>query len=82
AGETAKFRFDFGSDSSVQYPGWYIDDVLITNINWIEEVTESIDLDIDVGQTTNIVFSDWTPSDITLPLEIFYRAKAIATIAG
>ena len=30
AGQTASFRWHLGSDSSVQYPGWYIDDVEVT----------------------------------------------------
>ncbi len=28
-GQSVVIRFDFGSDSSVQYPGWYVDDVRI-----------------------------------------------------
>jgi len=31
AGQTASFRWHLGSDGSVQYPGWYIDDVDITS---------------------------------------------------
>ncbi len=29
-GQSVMFRWHFGSDSSVQYPGWYIDDVAIS----------------------------------------------------
>jgi Zn-dependent metalloprotease/fibronectin type 3 domain-containing protein len=31
-GTSALLRFDFGSDGSVVYPGWYIDDILVTNV--------------------------------------------------
>ncbi|WP_352418972.1 S8 family serine peptidase, partial [Proteiniborus sp.] len=36
-GETIKVRFFFHSDSSVVYKGWYIDDVSIVGINYVEE---------------------------------------------
>jgi hypothetical protein len=31
-GQTVMVRLHFGSDSSVEYPGWYVDDVLIESI--------------------------------------------------
>jgi len=64
-GMSVMFRFDFGSDGSVQYPGWYVDDVSIT----YEEYTVDVEFDdtvyIDIGEvaTEDVTFSAWMPDD-------------------
>jgi hypothetical protein len=35
SGQTFKLRFHFGSDGSVQYPGWYIDDLAGIGFNYV-----------------------------------------------
>ncbi|TSA26378.1 hypothetical protein D4R71_03905, partial [bacterium] len=70
AGQTASFRWHLGSDSSVQYPGWYIDDVDITSgggpppppSGW--PVTLSDDyLDIEPGEMGTFTASVEIPDD-------------------
>jgi immune inhibitor InhA-like protein/carboxypeptidase family protein/type IX secretion system substrate protein len=48
-GEDVMFRFHFGSDSSVVYPGWDIDDV---RIGEPDERSISLTLASDIGQNT------------------------------
>jgi len=38
AGQAFKLRFHFGSDGSVAYPGWYVDDVSVAGVNYYPEV--------------------------------------------
>jgi len=70
AGQTASFRWHLGSDGSVQYPGWYIDDVDITSgggpppppSGW--PVTFSDDyLDIEPGEMGTFTASVEIPDD-------------------
>ena len=83
AGQSVIVRWHFGSDSSVVYPGWYIDDVCFADPTaFIPEYDETVSVDIAAGETMNVTFPDWTPSDITLAFGIDYRATATATIAG
>ncbi|MBE3123139.1 MAG: choice-of-anchor J domain-containing protein [Thermoplasmata archaeon] len=83
AGLSVIVRWHFGSDSSVVYPGWYIDDVTFADPSaFIPEYDETVSVDIASGDAMNVTFPDWTPSDITLAFGIDYRATATATIAG
>ncbi|PNX52594.1 MAG: hypothetical protein BV458_08805, partial [Thermoplasmata archaeon M9B2D] len=83
AGQSVIVRWHFGSDSSVHYPGWYIDDVLFADPSaFIPEYSDTVSLDLDVGETANVTLADWTPSDMSLSVNIDYRVTATATIAG
>jgi len=57
AGETVMLRWKFGSDSSVQYPGWYIDDVTVARIP-PGSVAGRITLDGAVGNITDVIVED------------------------
>jgi len=41
AGQQVMFRFHFGSDNSVSYPGWYIDDVLVRSTS-VDDIPPTI----------------------------------------
>ena len=45
-GTVALIRFDFGSDSSVVYPGWYVDDILVLN---------ALNNQVDVGDDVTVI---------------------------
>ena len=83
AGQSVIVRWHFGADSSVFYPGWYIDDVCFADPTaFLPEYDETVSVDIAAGETMNVTFPDWTPSDITLAFGIDYRATATATLIG
>jgi len=83
AGQSVIVRWHFGSDSSVHYPGWYIDDVLFADPSaFIPEYSDTVSVDLAVGETVNVTLADWTPSDMSLAVNIDYRVTATATIAG
>ncbi len=68
-GMSVMFRFDFGSDGSVQYPGWYIDDVLVgeVTVTVISEYDEDIcTILLDPGEEATLTFPDWTPDALAL----------------
>lgn len=47
-GNSVLIKFDFGTDTSVQYPGWYIDDITIygggvSGLGWVAGVVTDLD---------------------------------------
>jgi len=61
-------RWHFGSDSSVPYPGAYIDDVLVGTVE--VELDAEYDEDIctivlEPGESADLTFPDWTPEDLS-----------------
>lgn len=83
-GMEVKIRFHFGSDTSVQYPGWFIDDVGITSSTWVNEYNQTQYFDIASGATIQVAMSTWTPGDMNVQenVEIDYLAEAEATVGG
>lgn len=67
-GLPVKIRFDFGADSSVFYPGAYIDDILVgqVTVSLIPEYDElaAVASWLNPGQTMTLTFPDWTPDGI------------------
>jgi hypothetical protein len=67
-GMSVMFRFDFGSDGSVQYPGWYFDDILVgsVEITIVQEYNESRCIPdggfIEPGEELTLEYPDWTPA--------------------
>jgi len=67
-GMDVMLRWHFGSDSSVPYPGAYIDDVLVgeVEISVIAEYDEDIcTIVLDPGESADLTFPDWTPDDLS-----------------
>jgi len=62
SGQIVKFRFDFGADPSVFYPGWYIDDVKVGNYILNLEYNHTELVDIGAGQSVQVSFPIWIPS--------------------
>jgi hypothetical protein len=83
-GQTVNLRFHFGSDSSVNYPGWYIDDVAISTISWINEYNQTQTFDIASGTTAQVSMPSWTPVDLYSQenIDIDYNAEANVTLSG
>lgn len=83
-GMEVKIRFHFGSDGSVQYPGWFIDDVSIITSSWINEYDQTQYVDIASGSTVQVTLPVWTPVDINVQenVAIDYLTEATATLAG
>jgi hypothetical protein len=84
SGQTVKIRFHFGSDSSVGYPGWYIDDVGITTSAWVNEYNQTQNFNIASGETIQVTMPAWTPADINVQdnIDIDYLAEADVTVTG
>ncbi len=84
SGQEVKIRFHFGSDTSVQYPGWFIDDVGITSSSWINEYDQTQYLDIVSGSTVQVIMPSWTPGDMNVQenVDIDYLAEALVTLGG
>jgi hypothetical protein len=63
--ETVIIRWHFGSDGSREnLAGWYIDDVLIGEVNWVSEYDQIQYCDLDIGETSTVVFPTWIPEDL------------------
>ena len=84
AGQSAKIRFHFGSDPSVNYAGWYIDDVTVSSISWVNEYNHTMNVNVNAGQTVNVTFPVWTPSDLFVNqnFDVTYNAEARTQLAG
>ncbi len=66
-GQTCQIIFETSSDSSVQYDGWYIDDVGFTSVSWANEYTQIATIaSILPGEMINLSFPTWTPADMGL----------------
>ena len=82
-GMEVQLRFHFGSDPSVQYPGWFIDDVSIITSSWINEYDQTQYVDIASGNTIQFTLPVWTPVDINVQenVDIDYLIEASAPLA-
>jgi hypothetical protein len=82
AGQTVNFRWHFGSDSSVgSYPGWYIDDVAVVEINYISDYDQTVSVDLLSGESKDLTFPDWTPATPTV-IDIEYKIVACTELIG
>ena len=64
-GQTVQIIFETASDSSVQYPGWYIDDVGFRITSWINEYIENQTIPMILPhEELQITFPVWTPVDL------------------
>jgi uncharacterized protein YbdZ (MbtH family) len=54
----------------------------VYEVDFIPEYDEVVTVDISAGQTTNVMFPDWMPSDITFGFDIDYRVTATAALGG
>ena len=71
--------FETASDPSVQYTGWYIDDVGFTITNWENEYNQTMTIPvINPDETLEVTFPEWTPSDLGTVenAAIHYNAEA------
>jgi hypothetical protein len=84
-GETAQIMFETASDSSVQYAGWYIDDVGFTITSWVNEYTETATISsIAPDEVVDLSFPTWTPADLGMVemVNINYNAEATTMLVG
>jgi len=86
-GMAVSFRFDFGADGSVFYPGWYIDDVQLGSgsATVIVEYDEDIcTLVLEPGEEAQLTFPDWTPDALAAGIsgDFIYRVMANAYALG
>jgi hypothetical protein len=83
-GMSVMFRFASGADSSVFYPGAYIDDILVGNlvITIVPEYDESAAVAnwLYPGQSLQLTYPDWTPDNLAIGTsgDIEYGVKADA----
>ena len=84
SGQNVMIRFHFGSDTSVQYPGWFIDDVGISSSSWINEYNQTQNIDIASGESIQVSMPTWTPGDMNVQenVAIDYLAEAEATVVN
>jgi hypothetical protein len=83
-GETAQIMFETASDSSVQYAGWYIDDVGFTITSWVNEYTQTATISsIAPDEVVDLSFPTWTPADLGMVemVNINYNAEATNMLA-
>jgi Immune inhibitor A-like, MAM domain len=79
-GQLVQIMFETASDSSVQYAGWYIDDVGFTSTSWVNEYTQTADVSsIASEEIVELSFPTWTPSDLGLIENNNLNYKAEAT---
>jgi hypothetical protein len=69
-GQTVKFKFDFGADPSVFYPGAYVDDMLVGTLTLTidSEYDESVAVTtwMNPGESKVLNYPDWTPENLGL----------------
>ncbi len=81
ANQTVRICFDFGADTSVFYPGAYIDDVLIGSDTVVltMEYTQyaAVTTVLNPGESRTLTFLNWTPANIAagVPGTIEYAVK-------
>ncbi len=78
-GDDCQIMFECASDSSVQYTGWYIDDVGFTITSWENEYNQTITISVLFpDETLEVSFPEWTPADLGLVenVNINYNAEA------
>jgi len=87
-GQSVRFQFHFGCDSSVQYAGVFLDDMLVgyVTITIDEEYNESAAVTtwLNPGQTRQLTYSNWTPANLGVGTsgDIEYGVLADAQNAG
>ncbi|MCU0850798.1 MAG: immune inhibitor A, partial [Candidatus Thermoplasmatota archaeon] len=84
-GQLAQIMFETASDSSVQYTGWYIDDVGFTITSWVNEYTQTATIaSIAPEEVVELSFPTWAPSDLGLVenVNVNYNAEATALLVG
>jgi hypothetical protein len=83
-GMSVMFRFASGADTSVFYPGAYIDDILVGNlvITIVPEYDESAAVAnwLYPGETLQLTYPDWTPANLGIGTsgDFEYGIKTIA----
>jgi hypothetical protein len=78
-GQDCKIMFETASDSSVQYTGWYIDDVGFTITSWVNEYSQIVTIpSILPDETLEVSFPEWVPADLGVSenVNINYNAEA------
>ncbi len=78
-GQDCQIMFECASDSSVQYAGWYIDDVGFTITSWINEYSQTVTVPSIAPDTTlEVSYPTWTPADLGVSenVNINYNAEA------
>jgi hypothetical protein len=66
-GQTVQIMWETASDSSVQYAGWYIDDVGFVSTSWVNEYNQTVTIpSILPDETIELSFPEWTPADLGL----------------
>jgi len=84
AGMDVQIRFDFDSDGSVCYTGWFIDDVQIFTVSMADEYEQTVTVPtIAAGQVMTVDLPDWTPSDFATSdnVQIDYVMQADVALA-
>jgi hypothetical protein len=78
---TFRIAWDLSGDSfNINY--WYIDDAWLGIIDMVEEYDETVTVDIDAGESANVVLPEWTPADIPFAEDIDYLISVEATLNG
>jgi hypothetical protein len=66
-GNVVQIMWETASDSSVQYNGWYIDDVGDVIISWQNVYSQTVTIPtIAPDETINVTFPEWTPAEMGL----------------
>jgi hypothetical protein len=79
-GVEVQLMWECASDSSVQYDGWYIDDVGFTQSSWVNEYTQTMTIaSIAPDEVVNLTFPTWTPSGLGTVENVNVNFQAEAT---
>ena len=79
-GMTVIILWETASDSSIQYAGWYIDDVGFTQTSWVTEYNQTVTIPVfEQDEHINVTFPEWIPADLGSEesVTINYKAEAI-----
>ncbi len=64
-GMSVIIMWETASDSSVTYPGWYIDDVGFTITSWVNVYDQTVTIpSIAPDEVIDVAFPEWTPADL------------------
>jgi len=59
--------WETASDSSINYPGWYVDDVGFTITSWVNVYDQTVTISsIAPDEVIEVAFPEWTPADLGL----------------
>ncbi len=64
AGQDVIILWETASDSSINYAGWFLDDVGVTETSEVYEYNQTIYADIPAYMSVDVLFPDWTPADL------------------